>query len=85
MLRSLDKPGPKSIHQVSMGARRRWMENPKKLEGTSGEYRPGTLNDVTEALKALNPAEYGIGIYDNPPWEYEMYEVERGDYLREAG
>ena len=75
------KPGPKSIHEVSMGARRRWMESPQKL-GTSGEYRPGTLKDVTEALKALNPAEYGIGIYNNPPWEYEMHEVERGDRLQ---
>ena len=30
----------------------------------------------------LNPADYGIGIYDNPPWEYEMYEIQPRDNLQ---
>ena len=33
------KPGPKGIHQVSWSARRRWMENPTKLAGASGNYQ----------------------------------------------
>jgi hypothetical protein len=76
------KPGPKGIHQVSWSTRRRWMEDWKKLAGASGEYRPGTLKGVTEALKALNPADYGIGIYDSPPWEHEKYEVQPRDNLQ---
>ncbi len=76
------KPGPSGIHQVSLSARRRWMENREKLEGATSDYRPGTLDGVTEALKALNPADYGIGVYDNPGWDYEMYEVQPRDNLQ---
>jgi uncharacterized protein (DUF2235 family) len=74
-------PGPTAIHQVSLGTRRRWLEDWKKLEGAIAPYRPGTLRAVADGLNALKPADYGIGVYDDPGQEYEVYTVEQGDNL----
>jgi nucleoid-associated protein YgaU len=73
-------PGPSAIHEVSMSARRRWLEDPKKLRD-GVKYRPPTLNRVALDLNKLNPADFGLGETADSNAQYTMYQVKRGDTL----
>jgi nucleoid-associated protein YgaU len=74
-------PGPKGLHEVSMSARRRWLEDPKNLRD-GVKYRPATLNRVQVELDHLNPADFGLGEVADSNAQYTMYQVKRGDSLR---
>jgi uncharacterized protein (DUF2235 family) len=73
-------PGPEVIHEVSVSARRRWLERPENLKDRI-QYRPATLGRVMAALGALDPAKYGLGGSEAPAGEFDLYEVKRGDTL----
>lgn len=75
--------GPMELHEVSISAKRRWLDLPENLEG-SGPYRPATLGGVAAKLDLLNPADYGVGIplaVQNDPEVYEFHEVKVGEDL----
>jgi nucleoid-associated protein YgaU len=74
-------PGPAALHQVSMSARRRWLEDPKNLKD-GRQYRPRTLDRVKPLLDALDPADFGLGEVADSNAQYTMYQVKRGDSLR---
>jgi uncharacterized protein (DUF2235 family) len=78
------QPGPSQLFEVSISARRRWMESPTNLrDGT--QYRPKTLAGVANALSALDPAALGVGMSkgsEAADGKYVMYEVKQGDTLR---
>jgi nucleoid-associated protein YgaU len=77
------KPGPAQLFEVSMSARRRWLEKPEKLRDGKA-YRPPTLAAVSTALGAFDPAKLGVGQGADPAeagGRYEMYQVRRGDTL----
>jgi nucleoid-associated protein YgaU len=73
-------PGPSALHEVSMSARRRWLEDPKNLRD-GVKYRPPTLNRVAPDLDKLNPADFGLGEPADSNANYTMYQVKRGDTL----
>jgi uncharacterized protein (DUF2235 family) len=77
------RPGPTQLFEVSMSARRRWLERGENLRDGK-PYRPPTLAAVSAALNALDPAKLGVGEKAEPPGadgRYEMYQVKRGDTL----
>ena len=73
-------PGPPALNQVSMSARRRWLESPDKLPDHR-QYRPKTLDAAKHDLDSLNPNDLGLGP-DPGNAHFDMYEVQRGDQLR---
>lgn len=76
-------PGPGRLHEVSISAKRRWLEKPEHLKDYAA-YRPKTLTRVAVELDALNPAMYGMGIPDieDRSDADDVYEVKQGDTLR---
>jgi uncharacterized protein (DUF2235 family) len=80
-LSSVDRlPGPQSLSEVSISARRRWHESPDNLSDKS-PYRPRTLNGVAGELDKLDPKELGIGM--TPPANFELHVVQKGETLGE--
>lgn len=57
------EPGPQQLHEVSVGARRRWHRKPEELPERVA-YRPKTLEPVSGPLGKLDPGELGLG---SPP------------------
>jgi nucleoid-associated protein YgaU len=75
-------PGPKELFEVSMSARRRWLEPAESLPEKKA-YRPPTLDRVASALNALDPAALGIGASAVPePGKFKLYQVRKDDTLR---
>ncbi len=74
-------PGPAALRDVSVSAKRRWLEKPENLKDRAA-YRPLTLKRVADALNALDPKQYGLGADATPAQDFELYEVRRGDGLR---
>jgi nucleoid-associated protein YgaU len=77
-------PGPSGLHEVSVSARRRWLEDPKNLNDKT-KYRPGTLNRVANDLNALDKESYGLGPKFKGNVDHSgdvMYAVKPGDSLR---
>ena len=74
-------PGPSALHEISMSAQRRWLEDPKHLKD-GVRYRPHTLDRVRPELDRLDPARFGLGQAAVGNAQYDMYEVKRGDQLR---
>lgn len=74
-------PGPASINEVSISARRRWKEKADDLLDKK-EYRPGTLKNVAAQLDALSAADVGLGLPTAHEGSYTLYLVKRGDALR---
>ena len=73
------EPGPRQLHEVSVGARRRWHQPPKDLpEGSA--YRPRTLEPVHGALDALDPVQLGIGALP-PNGGFTIHEVAQHETL----
>lgn len=73
-----DRPGPQHLHELSMSARRRYLEKPANLaEGCA--RRPGALKGVAADLDLLDPAEVGMG--EGYSGRYQLYEVRAGDTL----
>jgi uncharacterized protein (DUF2235 family) len=73
--------GPKHLYEVSMSARRRWLERPENLADRF-QYRPKTLAAVEAQLNTLDPAAYGLG-QDGAidPAMYDTYVVKRNQNL----
>jgi len=73
--------GPTELFEVSVSARRRWLESPDRLADKC-EYRPPTLSKVAEKLSALNPKDLGVGA-GRPEnlGSYELYQVKQDDTL----
>lgn len=75
-----DRNGPTELYELSMSARRRWLEKPESLPNGKA-YRPGALSKVASALDALAPADVGLGTtYQGP---FKLYEVQPDDTLSE--
>ena len=72
-------PGPRQLHEVSVGARRRWHQKPDDLPEHAA-YRPPTLAPVQGLLDALNPSDLGIGS-PAPTGQFKMHEVAKGETL----
>jgi uncharacterized protein (DUF2235 family) len=75
------QPGPAELYEVSVAARRRWLEQPANLRD-GVPYRPNTLAGVAAALDELDPKLYGLGAAEDAPPAKSTYEVKRGDTLR---
>jgi len=76
------KPGPEELFEVSISARRRWLEPAKSLPEKKA-YRPPTLDRVASALNALDPASLGIGASAvSETGKFKLYQVRKGDTLR---
>jgi uncharacterized protein (DUF2235 family) len=71
-------PGPRSLSEVSISARRRWHEDAVSLSDLL-PYMPPTLNGVAEALNALDPKSLGIGV--PPPVNFQLHVVEHRETL----
>lgn len=74
-------PGPTGLFEVSVSARRRWLETPERLADKS-EYRPPTLAKVAKQLSSLDAKALGVG--EGRPadvGDYELYQVKRDDTL----
>lgn len=71
-------PGPLSLSEVSINARRRWHERPEELRDGS-PYRPQTLNGVVGALNTLDPKSLGIGV--KLPANFKLHVVIQGETL----
>lgn len=52
-------PGPQRLHEVSVSARRRWLDRPAGLKG-GGPYRPAPLAALGDEMDQLSPADYGV-------------------------
>lgn len=75
--------GPTQLFEVSVSARRRWLDQPANLSDEK-QYRPPTLSGAAGVLNALDPSKYGIGVALPVPGAgaaHELYEVKRGDTL----
>lgn len=78
---SADRKGPSNLYQVSVSARRRWLEKAENL-ADGVEYRPKTLSAVTADLNGLDRSQYGLG--DQPDGGiagYDTYVVKRNQTL----
>lgn len=71
-------PGPQSLSEVSISARRRWHERPDNL-ADKAPYRSQTLSGVAAALDALDPRTLGIGL--SPPINFKLHVVRKGETL----
>jgi uncharacterized protein (DUF2235 family) len=76
-------PGPGALHEISISARRRWLEDPQNLEDQT-LYRPPTLSRLADDLDALDRAKYGLSPSDSGHFgrsDHTLYQVKRGDTL----
>lgn len=73
-----DRTGPAHLYELSMSARRRYLEGPENLPGGCS-WRPGALKGVAADLDLLDPAEVGMG--EGYSGRYQLYEVRAGDTL----
>lgn len=83
LFRTKDRDGPNHLHEVDISARRRWLDLPDNLGGKP--YRPPTLSKVADALNALDPADYGVGVplaELNDETRFVFHTIEVGDDLR---
>ena len=83
MSRADRKDGPVELHEVSVSAKRRWLDLPDNLPEKLA-YRPKTLDGVAEKLDALDPADFGVGVpleQLNDPNLYDFHEVKAGETL----
>ena len=73
--------GPTELFEVSVSARRRWLESPDRLADKC-VYRPPTLANVAEKLSRLDPKALGVGA-GRPAnlGSYELYQVKQDDTL----
>ena len=75
------EPGPRHLYEVSVSARRRWLEKPENLRD-GVQYRPKTLDGVKAELDQLNPAMYGLGeTADDNASDYGIHVVKRHENL----
>lgn len=73
-----DRSGPRALHEVSLSARRRYLEAAEALPERC-DYRPGALKAVVADLDALDPEAVGLGApYDGL---FSLYEVKARDDL----
>lgn len=72
-------PGPSALYQVSISARRRWVEKVENLADRS-EYRPRSLDGVKVLLDAIEPGSVGVGL---PPFggAFVLHQVGLDDTL----
>ncbi|MFZ4606781.1 MAG: LysM peptidoglycan-binding domain-containing protein [Caulobacter sp.] len=83
LLRAKDRePGPATLYEVDISARRRWKDLPGNLKGGK-PYRPRTLARVAAALDALKPEDLGLALIETKaePGSFDLYEVVPGDTL----
>ena len=75
-------PGPQTLHELSVSAKRRWHEAPRDLPERR-RYRPKTLSDVQIALDRLKPEDLGITPENDgvTTTEFTLHEVVRGETL----
>jgi nucleoid-associated protein YgaU len=73
------EPGPRQLHEVSVGARRRWHRQPDKLPEAAA-YRPRTLEPVRGSLDALDPGQLGMDALP-PDGSFIVHEVARDETL----
>ncbi|TAJ82085.1 DUF2235 domain-containing protein [Reyranella sp.] len=72
-------PGPKLLHEVSISARRRWLDKPENLKDKTA-YKPKTLANVSAILSGLDAQTLGVGV--EPPTEIlAIHRVVPGDGL----
>ncbi len=78
-------PGPAALHEVSVSARRRWLEEPNNLNDKV-QYRPATLSRIAKDLENLEKENYGLGPKYQGAVDHSgdlMYEVKLNDTLSE--
>jgi nucleoid-associated protein YgaU len=73
-------PGPTTVDEVSLSAKRRWKAKPEVLADCK-QYRPPTLGEVARELDGL------VHVGAVPPsietkGEFDLYEVKQNDALR---
>lgn len=74
-------PGPKTLYEISVSAKRRWLEKSEKLKDAV-EYRPGTLKAMTDQLNKLDRSKFGLDQeIENDPSKYSTYAVKRNENL----
>ncbi len=75
-------PGPQTLHELSVSAKRRWHERPDDLPERR-RYRPPPLGDVSNALDRLKPEDLGITPENDgaATTAFTLYEVQKGDTL----
>ena len=80
LLPEADRPtGPQQLHEVSVSARRRWVDSPANLkDGTL--YRPATLANVASILDGLDPQALGLGMRDSVDIQ-ALHSVAKGETL----
>lgn len=72
-------PGPDHMYEVSISARRRWLEKPENLKDNA-TYRPLTLANVSAFLSNLDPKALGVGVETNMEL-LTLHQVVPGDSL----
>lgn len=72
-------PGPHQLYEVSLSARRRWLEKPESLKDKSA-YRPATLGNISAALSSADPKALGVGV-DPTVDLIAVHQVAAGDTL----
>jgi uncharacterized protein (DUF2235 family) len=72
-------PGPRHLYEVSLSARRRWLEKPENLRDNAS-YRPPTLANVSMVLSSLDPKALGVGVETNVEL-LALHQVVAGDTL----
>jgi nucleoid-associated protein YgaU len=78
-------PGPAGLHEVSVSARRRWLEEAMNLDDKV-QYRPATLSRIAKDLENLEKEKYGLGPKYQGTVDHSddvMYEVRPKDTLSE--
>jgi uncharacterized protein (DUF2235 family) len=76
-------PGPQRLHEISVSARRRWLDHPADLKG-GGPYRPAPLTGLADELNQLSAADYGVDrtvAELNDPKAYLFHKVRANDSL----
>lgn len=80
MMPEVDRvPGPHHLHEVSISARRRWLEKPENLMDNAA-YRPPTLANVSAILSNQDPTALGVGLETNMVL-LTLHQVVPGDSL----
>lgn len=72
-------PGPRHLYEVSISARRRWLEKPENLKDNVS-YRPTTLKNVSAILSDLDPNILGVGV-ETSIEVLALHQVVAGDSL----